>query len=422
MTLLLALFVAANGSGWAQPSGAIAIRNARLVPVSGPEIAQGTIVLRNGLIESAGASVTPPPDASVIPGEGLTVYPGLIDPLSTLGLVNVPAPPASPARARGPEDRPATASWLLAADHLSPADARLEAARTAGFTTAVTFPTRGIIAGQGAVINLAGPRPGSLVLQSPAGMYLTLRTETTGGYPGSLLGVFAYIRQIYLDAAHYREARRAYESTPGVGRPAYDKALEGLLAAPRALFPATSSVEIDRVLRFATELPAPVLLYGAHGAYRAVDTLKRHKARVLVDLKWPERARSADPEDSESLRVLELRHRAPATPAALHRAGIPFAFYPGELTRLPEISAAVRKAIDAGLPRDAAIRAFTLVPAEFYGVAQRLGSLDVGKIANLVVTSGPLFEEKTTVRFVFIDGVQYTPAPEAPARQSEATR
>jgi imidazolonepropionase-like amidohydrolase len=137
---------------------------------------------------------------------------------------------------------------------------------------------------------------------------------------------------------------------------------------------------------------------------------------VLVSAKWPEKAKDADPEAEELLRVLELRERAPAVPAALAAQKVTFAFYSDGLAGPKEVLANVRKAIDAGLPADAALRAMTLDAAQIYGVADRLGSLETGKIANLIVTHGALFDEKTTVEHVFVDGERFDvpePAPSA---------
>ena len=426
-------------AAFADTPSALAIRNARVVTVSGPVIAKGTVLLRNGLIEAVGESVAIPADAWIIEGEGLTVYPGLIDSLSTLGMADAaPAPiavgtrgrtaaPAAPAApvatadaappARGPEDRPSTTSWLKAADQVKTSDRRIESARNVGFTSAVTFPSRGIVAGQGAVINLAGDRDRQMVIEPSAGMYLTLASAGPGGgFPASLMGVIAYLRQVYIDADYYRAAKEDYAKSPaGKKRVEYDRALEGLLEAPRVLLPATYVRELDRMIRFAGEIKRPALLYGGHEGYRAAALLKQSNTTVLVNLKWPEKPRDSDPEAEDSLKTLELREKAPSTPAALAKAGVKFAFYASGVENPRDVAKAVKKAIDAGLAPEVALRALTLSPAEIYGVSDRLGSIDKGKIANLVVTNGDMFQDRTQVKFVFIDGVKIEPAPETPA-------
>jgi imidazolonepropionase-like amidohydrolase len=419
----------------------IAIRNAKIVTISGSTLNRGTVILRNGLIQAVGENAQIPPDAAVIEGEGLTVYPGLIDGLSTWGMPTAAATAGGrgagaaqatpmPAQtqgqtaarvARGPEDRPQTTSWIKAADEIQPTDRRFDAARGAGFTTAVTFPTRGIFAGQGSVINLNPEgRLAEMVISPAVGQHIALGSGMGmgggGGYPGSLMGIIAYIRQIYLDADNYTQAKAAYAKEPlGVKRPDYDRALEGVLESKRILLPASSLVEIDRMIRFAAELKQPVLLYGIREGFRpeSIALLKKAGAPVLVSMKWPEAPREPDPDEPELFRTLENRTKAPSVPAELKKAGIPFALYSDGIEQARDLQRAVKKAIDAGLAREDAIRALTLSPAEIYGVADRLGSIQQGKIANLVVTRGDLFDDRTRVEMVFVDGVKFTPPAEA---------
>ena len=421
-----------------------AIRNARIVPVSKPPIEKGTVVVRDGLIEAAGANVSPPPDAWIIEGAGLTVYPGLIDSLSTWGVPTLAPPPATtggrpgsstttvtsvtvavtstnPVRViNGPEDRPSNTSYLKAADEILATDRAIEQARDAGFTTAVAFPTSNIFAGQGAIFNLAGDRPGQMVVNPSAGMYLSLSTATprTAGapgisrsFPGSLMGVISYIRQVYLDADHYKVANDIYAKHPqGLPRPAYDRTLAAILESPRVLLPASRAVEVDRMVRFGQELKRSTVIYGGAEAWRAVDLLKQTKTPVLISLKWPERLPTADPETPDSLRVLEMRDKAPTTPGVLAKNGVKFAFYSDGIPNPKDVTRAVKRAIDAGLSPDEAVRAMTLSAAEIYNVADRLGSIDKGKIANLLVTEGELFQDRTKVKYVFVDGVKYEPS------------
>ena len=434
----------------AEAPSTFAIRNARIVTISGPIIAKGTVVVKHGLIDAVGENVAIPPEAWVIDGEGKTVYPGLIDPLSTVGIPGAApaaatttgrggrgaATPATPAtqtpaateRARGPEDRPATTSWLIAADEIQTSDRRIETVRAAGFTTAVIFPTRGIFGGQGSIIDLlSGEKPGEMVLVPSVGQYISLSRGGGfgGGFPSALMGTISYIRQIYLDAAHYQLVKDAYAKDPrGMARPEYDRALEGVIESKRILLPATRLVEMDRMLRFAAELKQSTILYGAHESYRpeATELLKKYGVPVLVSLRWPEPPRDANPEDVDSLRTLETRDKAPSAPALLQKAGVKYALYSDGLDQPRDLQRAVKKAIDAGLSREDAIRALTLAPAQIYGVADRVGSIEKGKIANLVVTNGELFDDRTKIEMVFVDGRKYTPAAEAaPAGRGPAT-
>lgn len=411
------------GGAHAQAPTTLAIRDAKIVPVTGAAIDKGTVVIRDGLIAAVGANAAIPAGAWIIDGTGLTVYPGLIDGLSGWGLPN--QPPAGGGRGGAPQpaaakpeqsnsalDRPATTSWAKAADELLPNDPRLERARNAGFTSAVAFPIRGIFGGQGSVINLAGENARDMVLVPSVGQYLTMNPSGVG-YPASLMGTISYIRQVYLDAEHYALVKRAYEADPrGMKRPDYDRALEGVLESKRILLPADSLVEIERMLRFARELKQPAILYGLDEGYRAVGLLRDTHASVLVSLKWPERPRDPDPAQVDTLRILQNRDQGPSTPGELAKAGVKFALYSDGIDQSRDLQRAVKKAIDAGLSRDDAVRALTLWPAELFGVADRLGSIEPGKIANLAVTRGEIFDDNTKVEMVFIDGKQHRPAPE----------
>jgi imidazolonepropionase-like amidohydrolase len=423
--LFVALVLGSFASAQPDPT-AVVIRNAKIVTVSGTAINKGTMVIRGGLIESVGENITPPPDALAIDGEGLTVYPGFIDALSTWG---IPAPPANgrgggatppEPHSWGPEDRPQTTSWIKSADIIDPNDRRFEAARGAGFTTAAVFPTRGIFGGQGSLVNLAGQKTADMVLVPSVGQYIAMHPSTgSGGFPGALMGVIAYVRQIYLDTDHYKELKATYDrDSRGMKRPEYDRSLEGVIESKRILLPANRWVEIERMVRFGEELKQPTILYGMRQGYdsRAIDHLKEKHTPVLVSLKWPEAPRDAIPDDADSLRVLEERVKAPTAPAMLKQAGIPFAFYSDGIEQTRDLARAVKKAIDKGLSREAAVRALTLSAAEIYGVADRLGSIEKGKIANLVVTRGEIFDAGTKVEMVFIDGVKHTPAPQPAGR------
>jgi imidazolonepropionase-like amidohydrolase len=421
----------------AETPSAIAIHNARIVTVAGPVIDKGTVLIRDGIIAGVGENLTPPPDAWVIEAQGLTVYPGLIDALSTWG-IPPPAPAVTVTTAtsgrtttsassrrsstaaaepvvHGPAERPSTNSWVRAADLVSVDDPRILSGRNAGFTAAVTFPTTGIFGGQGALINLSGDKRRT-VMGTPLGQYCSLATAGFSTYPGSLMGVIAYIRQVYLDAAHYRIERAAYEKDRTAPRPDYDRAVEGVLESPRVLLPAGSGVQLERMARFAAELKLNAVLYGGHESYAAAPALRQFGYPVLVSLRWPERARDADPELHDTLRTLILREQAPGSAAALAKAGVKYAFYTDGINAR-DVHRAVKRAVDAGLSPADAVRALTLSAAEIYGVADRLGSVEKGKIANLVVTSGELFQERTQVKFIFIDGVKYEPMAEPPATE-----
>ena len=419
-TALLTLFAAAPSlqAQGGEPQYFV-IRGAKVVPVSGPPVENASIVISRGLITAVGRDVAVPPEAWVIEGQGLTVYPGLFDSFTDVG---IPAPPGtaegSPRgaqeSARGPEDRPYSTPWRSAADEVSLSDKRIETWRSAGFTTVVSAPKGGILPGQAAVLDLTGERAGELVVKSPVAIPVVFQTSRGfgGGFPSSIMGVLAYLHQVWLDTEWSTKAQAAYEKNPrSVARPRYDRTEAALADALEdhalVLIPANNSVQLRRALELVDRRPGNCVIYGGQMAYEVAPEIATKKLPVIVNLKWPEAEKDADPEDKLSLRTLQFRDRAPSSPAALAKAGVKFAFYSGGITLPKDTLKAAKKSIDAGLAPDAALRALTLSPAEIFGVADRLGSLENGKIANLVVTDGDLFEEKTKIKMVFVDGHRF---------------
>jgi imidazolonepropionase-like amidohydrolase len=407
-----------------------AIRGAKIVPVSGPPIEDATVVLAHGLITAIGKDVAISPDAWIIEGKGLIVYPGLFD-----ALTDVAMPAAAPSKSagegaepqppiyRGPEDRPATTPWRSAADEVNPSDKRIETWRAAGFTTVVSAPKAGMFPGQAAVLDLAGERSGDFVVKAPVAIPVSLQPAGDfTSFPGSLMGSLAYVHQVWLDAEWSTKAQAAYKKNPrGVERPRYDRSEAALADAlqERALLliPANNTVQLRRALQLADLWKVHGVLYGGQMAYEVADEIAAKKLPVLVNLKWPEAEKDADPDDKPTLRTLRFRDRAPSSPAALAKAGVKFAFYSDAISSPKDIIKAVKKSIDAGLAPDAALRALTLSPAEIYGVADRLGALEKGKIANLLVADGDLFGEKTKIKIVFVDGHRFE--MREPSRPSE---
>jgi imidazolonepropionase-like amidohydrolase len=397
-----------------------AIRGAKVVPVSGPPIEGATIVVSRGIITAVGKDAAIPPEAWVIDGKGLIIYPGLVDAFTDVG---IPAAASSgegggPRRAqepaRGPQDRPASTPWRSGADEVNLSDKRIETWRNGGFTTVICAPKGGFFPGQAAVLDLAGERAGDLVVKSPVAIPLSFQTSGGfgGGFPDSLLGVLAYIHQVWLDTDWSVKAQAIYEKNPrSVARPRYDRTEAALAEALEdhslVLVPANNTVQLRRAMELIERWQVKGAIYGGQMGYEVAPEIAAKKLPVLVDLKWPEAEKDADPEAKPSLRTLRFRDRAPSTPAALVKAGVKFAFYSGGITATKDILKAAKKSIDAGLAPDAALRAFTLSPAEIFGVADRLGSIENGKIANLIVTDGDLFEEKTKIKMVFVDGHKF---------------
>ena len=399
-----------------------AITNARIVTVSGPIIERGTVVIRNGLIAAAGANVTAPPDARVIDGTGLTVYPGLIDSYTNLAIPEA-SPGPSPAGGAGgffaAPPRPAAGPnstqpvglqpEVMVEDVIRPGGTAIESSRNIGITTALTLPNTGIWMGQSALINLAGDTPQQMIVRSPVAMHVGF-TPLRGSYPGSLMGVFAALRQMMYDAQRYRDALQIYERNPrGTRRPDTDRSLAALVPVIEGRMPvvmlANSEREINRALDLASEFKLRLVVAGGREADRVAERLAKQNVPVLLSLNLPRRTTAAIPEaDPEPMRVLRDRVEAQQTAGKLVKAGVRFAFQSGSLTNMSDLFVNVGRVVENGLQSADAVRAFTIWPAQILGVENQLGSVETGKIANLTVTRGDLFDRNSRVAHVFIDG------------------
>ena len=399
-----------------------AIRGARLVTAAGPVIPSGTIVLRNGLIDAVGANVQPPVDARVIDGTGMTIYPGLIDMGNGAGL-DTPLPAAPSVFRTSEEAERFKRSNILrpeleAAKVLRPDAPELARLASAGITTVLATPSAGLFKGQSALVNVtapvdepqigavADPRRGLQIVRSPVALHVALGGGggRGGGYPVSLLGTIAFVRQGFLDAQHQLLEEQRYDKTKtGVARPNYDPSLDAIQPALARKMPvafeAELSREILRALNMAKSFNLDPVITGAREADQVVADLKAQNARVIYSLDYPTRSRALPPDAGEPVRELRARAQAPKTPGLLQKGGVTFAFSSGSLQPRDFVRNAA-KAVKDGLPADAAVRALTI-------------DAEKGKIANVIVTSGDLFEDDTRVVHIFVDGRKLE--PEAPA-------
>jgi len=431
----VAIAIAVSGAaGRADAPNVYAVKNARLMTVAGPPIASGTIVIRHGRIEAIGAGVQAPDDALAIDGTGMTVYPGLIDMGHAAGL-DVNSNQLQPAGLRTTDDAERWKRTLIfrpeleAASHVkeTPELARLA---SSGITTVLATPPGVVFKGRSALVNVTAPpdepqiggvgdyRQGVQIVRAPVALHVEFPGGVRGdGYPASLLGVIAFVRQSFLDAQHQKAARA----------PAYDPSLDALQPALDGSLPvafeADLSREILRALKMAQEFKLDAVITGGREADQVAADLKARNARVIYSLNYPVRSRALAPDADEPVSALRARAQAPRVPAALAKAGIVFAFSSDGLRESNEFVKNVARAVKDGLAPDAALRALTLDAAKIAGAADRLGSLELGKIANVVVTSGDLFEEKTKITYVFVAGrmvtLDDTPQPERRGRSGQ---
>jgi hypothetical protein len=221
--------------------------------------------------------------------------------------------------------------------------------------------------------------------------------------------VFAALRQSLLDAQHYRDVAAAYAKNPrGMKRPDFDPSLDALQPVINGQIPvvmrADSKREIERALDLAKEFKLKLIIAGGSEAYTLTDRLKADNVPVLLSVDYPKRAAQAADADPEPLRVLRDRVQAPKSAAALEKGGVKFAFESGNISTWSEFTANVQRAVESGLSSDQALKALTWQAADILGASDRLGSIEAGKIANLTITRGDLFDRTGRVSQLFVDG------------------
>ncbi|MSR58247.1 MAG: amidohydrolase [Planctomycetaceae bacterium] len=432
---------------------AFAIVKARLVVSPEEELEQGTLVIRDGLIVAVGKEIAIPPDAEVIDGAGLIVYPGFVD-AATSALLEpsrIPAPAAGRSidfsrfalAATPPDNRKSLTPDFNAAEALKTDAALFETRRKLGFTSIHLVPSGKLAGGNGSLLTTSGLPQREALLVAETMPQFQLFAPPGPGYPATLMGGTAHLRQTLLDAARYRQHQRLYgQQTPGIARPPEDSVLqalgETLERRPPSVFVAHSRDDIHRALDFAQEHQLPPLIWGGREAQHCADRLKDQARGVIVQVNWGTEPAIEEEKPSEALvphvkdplRVQNDRRdrwrQQVAGLKALADKQITFALSSEGLENPGDLMKSLRQAIAAGLSRQAALTALTRDAAALLGQERRLGTLTAGKLAHVVALNGPFDDERSKVRLVFVDGLKFEynkkadPVPATPAGQSAA--
>lgn len=404
LTCLLAGAVYGQG-----PAESYVIRNARIVTVTGPVIENGAVVISNGRIAAVGQSVSIPPSARVIDGTGLSVYPGLIDAGTVLGLTEISSV-AGTVDTSEIGDNNADIHVDVA---IHPDSTHIGVTRVVGVTTALTEPRGGLIAGRSALINLDGWVPKDMVLKSPVAMHVTWpRTRPGRGFGGGFQQAarrsvtelrreqeqqIEKLKKILSDAKAYGDARDARAKDPSIPSQDIDLKLDALVPVVRGQMPlvvqANEERDIKAIIAFADELKVRVILSGGDEAYKLADQLKAKNIPVIVGPVLEMPPNEDDPYDT-----------AFANAGRLFKAGVKIAFQTLSSAEARDLPYHAGMAAAFGLPKEEALKAVTINPAEILGVADQIGSIEKGKVANLIVTDGDPLEILTQVKHLFING------------------
>lgn len=381
----------------------IAIRNATIHPVSSAPIQNATLVMADGLITAVGPQAAVPAGAELIDGSGLHVYPGMIDSNTRIGITEIGAVRATNDATEigdfNPNARVAVA--------LNPHSNLIPVTRVNGVLTVLSRPSGAIISGTSAVIRLAGWTPEEMVIDGSAGMHIQFpavprpRFEGRPDAEAEKKRSEAYgkslerLRLFLKDVRAYSQALRSDGSLPeGVAR---DLVLEAAVPLVRREMPAFIHVDweddIRAAVKFAGEEDLRLVLVGVADAQRVVDLLREQSVPVLLGPLWRMPLREDDPYD-----------QIYANASALHRAGVRFAIQSNEDHNSRNLPYQAAAAVAFGLPKEAALAAVTLEPARILGVDDRLGSLEVGKAATIMITTGDPLDLREDIVQVFIDG------------------
>ena len=420
-------------------TGVWALTNARIETVTKGTIDRGTVVIRNGVIEAVGATVTPPADAVVVDLSGKTITPAFIDLTSSVGL-RVPPQQAGAGRGAAPAPIPGfpgaepdvqtevrivglEPERVIAEElSLTPTDARTP--RDQGIATVLVAPSRGLFRGLSALLPLRDDTASRWIVKSPVALHVGYQT-VPGDYPSNLLGVIAYQRQAFYDAQRHAMLEDRYKANPrGMARTAHNAELDALIPVVKGNIPvfiaANNENEMLRALALGKEFNIKVTIVGAVEGFRALSTLKTARPPVVtVDFPQPSQvtgwqyhfSQRRDPADSASV-TSAITKMIESNAATMHNAGIKFALASGGVA--PNVFLDnVRKAIAAGLPRNVALEALTIRAAEAAGVDAQLGSIEAGTIANLLVVQGEPLTAAARLESVYVDGLPYEVIPAA---------
>jgi imidazolonepropionase-like amidohydrolase len=391
------------------PRGTFAIRNARIVTVSGADIENGTVVIRDGKIEAVGANVNVPAGAQTIDGSGLSVYPGMIDAGTNMGLVEVPQGASGTVDTSEVGDLNPNAKAITA---VNPHSAHIAVTRVEGITSTLTAPTGGLISGQATLINLLGTAQKEMAVVPNAA--LVINYPRIGGGGGGFGGFqppanlsetltanerrLEEIRKILRDAEAYGRTQDAYAKDKSLPRPDRNVVLEPLVPYVRGgqpvIFRADREAEIRGAIRFAEEMKLKPIILGGNDAWKVATLLKEKNVPVILTGIFSLPSREDDAYDT----LYEQ-------PAKLQQAGVRYAISTGDAgAEVRNLAQYAGMAVAYGLSKADAVKAVTLYPAQIMNVGDRLGSIEPGKMANLVVTDGDLLEIRTRIRYLFIDG------------------
>jgi imidazolonepropionase-like amidohydrolase len=391
------------------PPKLVAITGGKLLTITHGTIENGVIILENGKIAAVGpaASTKVPKDAQVFDAKGMTVYPGLFDAETQLGLIEVESDENSNDRVEKSDE---IFPQMRVVDAFHAETARIPIERINGVTNAIVAPaSEDSVAGQDALIQLYGKDRNAMILTPDIALAMNFEGDVRrrGGasgsakFPATRMGLASQLRQTFLDTQNYM-AEKAEAAKPDHKGPAakidlkFEALIPYLKGEKPVVFGAYESYEVEVAMGIAKEFNLKVILDHVTHAQDLLDTIASYKVPVIVGSIYDA------PEANERYDAVY------SLPAELQKRGVKIAlssFSDGPSADSRNLPYAAGYAVAYGLPYDEAMKAITLNPAEMFGVGDKLGSLDVGKVANVVIANGDPLDVRTSVQQVFIEGV-----------------
>jgi imidazolonepropionase-like amidohydrolase len=376
-----------------------AIKGARIIPVVGEDISDGTIIIRGSRIEAVGRDVPIPPGAKVIDASGLSAYPGMIDGWSSLGLTEIGSVAASSDFRETGRINP----QVRATEALRPDSMHIAITRANGITAALVVPTGGLISGQSGLIRLDGWTPEEMIIKSPVAMQVEFPRLSRGGFRREgapreeASGQVAELKDWLKKARFYQKSRAAAAQNRLLALPPFDEKLEFLLPVVNGELPLMISVQAEKdilaAIQFVREEKLKAIFFGVQQGWKIAGEIAKAEIPVIFGS-----LNDLPPNWEDGYDSLYRN------PSLLHQAGVKIAFSSQSASSAKDLPYHAAKAAAFGLDRREALKAVTVNPAEIFGLADRLGSLEKGKLANIVLTDGDLLELRTNVKRVFIDG------------------
>lgn len=410
-------------AGWAQsdPTGkrrvteTFAITNATIFASPGQQATKGSVLFRDGVILGIGTNLSLPKEAQVIPGDSLFIYPGFIDGAGMAG-VTKPKDPERPkdfVSSAPPDEIAGITPWRSVSDQFSLSASQVDDLRKAGFTMAQVLPDGGMIPGKASIMVLGSSGAVNVLVENSA-LAANFR-GSRGMYPATPVGVMAKFRDVYQNTTLALDHSKLYASNGGVSRPEVTPTQAAMAAVVQkqipVIFTAASDLEIRRAISLQKELGFKLILTGLEYYEPVIDLIKSSGTPVLVKLEIPDdkaikanKAENAtEATKAQYERVKEAYDKALKQAAQLEKAGIPFAFSTMD-TKPSDALKAVQSMVKNGLSEKAALAALTTNPAQILGISRVAGTIEKGKMANLVISNDSIFKESAQIKHVVADG------------------